>query len=40
MLTTLENNILDMMPNDYPRIDKHPSCPPALKAAVQRLLLG
>lgn len=40
MLTALENNILDLMPNDYPRIDKHPTCPGALKAAVKRVLLG
>ena len=34
MLTAIINNIFDAMPADFPRIDKHPSCPPALKAAV------
>jgi hypothetical protein len=34
MLTALINNIFDAMPDDFPRIDKHPSCPPALKASV------
>jgi len=34
MLAALVNNIFDAMPADFPRIDKHPSCPPALKASV------
>jgi hypothetical protein len=34
MLTAIINNIFDAMPNDFPRIDKHPACPPALKASI------
>lgn len=34
MLVALVNNIFDLIKGDYPRIDKHGKCPPALKAAV------
>ncbi len=34
MLLALVNNLSDMIPNDYPRLDKHPSCPGLLKTAV------
>src|SRR5262245_13266160 len=34
MLIRIVNNIFDATPNDFPRIDKHPKCPPALKASV------
>ena len=34
----LTNNLFDLAPLDYPRLDKHPSCPPKLKAAVIRLM--
>ena len=27
-------NVYDLLVNDWPRIDKHPRCPPALKAAI------
>ncbi len=34
MLTALDVQIRRQMPNDYPRLDKHPKCPPALRSAV------
>lgn len=34
MLASIMGNIRDAMPTDYPRIDKHASCPAALKASV------
>jgi hypothetical protein len=34
MLIILNNNIRDQMPDDYPRLDKHPLCPAGLKAEV------
>lgn len=34
MLISIVNNVFDATPNDFPRIDKHPRCPPLLKAAV------
>jgi hypothetical protein len=34
MLTALINIIFDAQPADFPRIDKLPACPPALKAVV------
>ncbi len=34
MLIALVNNIYDTMPHDIPRIDRLPSCPGALKAAI------
>lgn len=40
MLIPLQNNIRDMMPADYPRLDKHSACPPALRAAVQLCFIG
>ncbi|MBR0800719.1 hypothetical protein JQ615_35695 [Bradyrhizobium jicamae] len=40
MLTALVNNIQDGMPNDFPRLDKHPACPPDLKAAVLKVLIA
>jgi hypothetical protein len=36
ILLSLLNTISDAMPGDYPRIYKHPLCPPILKAAVQK----
>ncbi|MEO2091651.1 MAG: hypothetical protein ABGY75_19520 [Gemmataceae bacterium] len=39
MLVRLVNNIFDFMPDDYPRLDKHPSCPAELKRAVRAILL-
>ena len=39
MLVRLVNNIFDFMPNDFPRLDKHPNCPAELKRAVRFLLL-
>jgi hypothetical protein len=34
MLISIVNNMFDAMPNDFPRIDKHASCPPLLKGVV------
>ncbi len=36
MLIRLVNNIMDLTANDFPRIDKHPRCPPLVRAAVLR----
>jgi hypothetical protein len=36
----LNNAIRDTMPDDFPRIDKHPRCPPLLRAAVLKILTG
>jgi hypothetical protein len=38
LLTAIVNNIFDAMPGDFPRIDKHPSCPAALKASVLKVM--
>jgi hypothetical protein len=35
MVTALNNNLVDMMPDDYPRLDKHPICPQAVRDAVR-----
>ena len=37
MLIAIVNRIFDALPKDFPRIDKHPSCPPALKDAVLKV---
>lgn len=37
MILALVNNILDITKNDFPRIDKHPNCPPVLKERVRLL---
>ena len=34
LLLSIVNNLFDAMPNDFPRIDKHPACPGVLRAAV------
>ena len=34
MLIALVNNIFDAMPANFPRLDKHKACPPALRASV------
>lgn len=34
LLISIVNNMFDAQPNDFPRIDKHPSCPALLKAAI------
>jgi len=34
MLVAIVNNMFDAMPQDFPRIDKHASCPGALKAVI------
>ena len=34
LLISIVNNMFDAQPNDFPRIDKHPSCPAALKGVV------
>ena len=38
MLISVSNNIYDMNPEVWPRIDKAPGCPPALAAAVRALI--
>lgn len=35
-LVALVNAIKEMTPEIFPRIDKHPKCPPALRAAVRK----
>ena len=35
MLVAIMNNIFDATANDFPRIDRHPQCPPSVKIAVQ-----
>jgi len=39
MLITLVNNIFDMMPNDFPRLDHHPQCPAALREAMKEIFV-
>ena len=34
MLIALVNTIFDAMPANFPRLDKHKACPPALRASV------
>lgn len=34
MMVVLNNNLLDMIPFGYPRIDQHKDCPPTLKKAI------
>jgi hypothetical protein len=34
LLISIVNNMFDAQPNDFPRIDKHPSCPAVLKGVV------
>jgi hypothetical protein len=34
MLISIINNMFDAMPQDFPRIDKHASCPGALKGVI------
>jgi len=36
VLVTLNNNIIDVLGDDWPWINRHPKCPAALKAAVDR----
>lgn len=40
MLTALDVQIRQQIPNDYPRLDKHPMCPPALRSAVVKACMG
>jgi hypothetical protein len=35
----LNNNLIDMAGNLYPRLDLHPQCGPALKAVVRKICL-
>jgi hypothetical protein len=34
MLIALVNDIFDALPANFPRLDKHKACPPALRASV------
>jgi hypothetical protein len=40
MLIALVNCMRDLMPDAFPRLDKHPKCPDLLKKAVLRSLTG
>lgn len=40
MLTALNNNLIDLQPADFPRLDKHAKCPQVLRAAVKRCCTG
>ncbi len=40
IIGALNNNIADVMGADWPRLEKHPQCPSALKAASLRVLGG
>ena len=40
IVVVLDNNIMDYMPQDYPRLDKSPLCAGALRQSVQLMLLG
>ena len=40
MLTALMNNMSVLMPDDFPRIDKHPRCPAELKKVIRKLMVG
>lgn len=37
MMVGLSNSMMFVMPDDYPRIDKHPRCPIALGETVRAL---
>ena len=37
MLVALNNNIADVLGNQWPFIDRHPSCPPTLRDLVARV---
>ena len=37
MIMALNNGILDIIKANWPRLDKHPKCPAALRAAVSRV---
>ncbi len=39
MMVQLDWDIRILMQADYPRLDKHPSCPPLLRAVVKRFFL-
>ncbi|MCP4561304.1 MAG: hypothetical protein GY873_18790 [Bosea sp.] len=36
MAIALNNNLLDLIPDYYPRLDRHPKCPPRVREAVLR----
>ena len=40
VVLALNNAIRDMMVRDFPRLDKHPQCPAALRVRVLLILLG
>ncbi len=39
LIMALNNSIIDVIKAGWPRLDKHPKCPAALKAAVLRMFL-
>ena len=36
----LNLSLIDTMRGDYPRLDKHPKCPSALRSSILRMLVG
>ena len=40
IVTALNLSLIDTMKGDYPRLDKHPKCPPLLRSNVLRVLVG
>ncbi len=40
MVLGLNNKLRASMPNDWPRLDKHPKCPPALRAAILKICIN
>jgi hypothetical protein len=40
IIVPLNNAIRDMMVRDFPRVDKHPQCPAALKVSTMLMMLG
>ena len=40
IMIPLNNAIRDVMVRDFPRVDKHPQCPAALRVSVLLILLG
>lgn len=40
IVIALNNAIRDTMTRDFPRLDKHPQCPPELRISVMKILLG
>lgn len=39
MLAALNNNLADILGNNWPFLDRHPQCPPALRDVVSRVFM-